>query len=211
MKLRVFIVCIISVVLQSCGNFGNFNTQKYTSLKFKKSTLNSADELLVQNDSVFRITQVSLNPERPAVHPEEVIEFRDEEDPQESIDDQHIEKNETSSQHISKSSIAENKTKRTEPNKRRPAKKILGWFSYLIGGITILAGIAAPLFATVIGWWMILIAIPTIFVGLVIITVGTTLIDFYEIEWRYTPYVGYFFGLIGYAITAVIGIVLLLL
>ncbi len=168
MRLKILLVGITSVILQSCGNISNFHNQKYTKLRFNKSNVTNSDHLLIQNDSIFYSDEIETNCTLSEICIEEIILLHHKENWQRIIHEQRFEKEELTSQDISKSSDSKLSAKKIETKKRQHTnteKKAFGWFLYALGAALVLSGVLAPLFAALIGWWMILIGVAAIFLG----------------------------------------------
>lgn len=211
MSLRILILGIISLVLQSCGSYSNFNVQKYTKLKFKKNIACNYDDLLDQKDSIRITTEIEINADSNSYKVYEMTTYNHIDNPHDCIDNQSIEIKIMEQNQVINSSISVFKHAQIKSSKMRfykKGRKLTGWLFYLLGIGLILSGIVAPLFATFIGWWIILIAFATIFIGALIAIVGADKIRFSSEEWSWSPIFAFIIGIISFGITCMVSIVL---
>lgn len=213
MRVRIVIVGIISVILQGCANYGNFNTQKYTRLRFKGSLVQTSDKVLIPQDSIFCVNEIAADSVIAEISLEDIITFQHEENSQRVVADQIFEMEKTAAQHVIKPSISQIRTKKIVQAKKIHFKKVeeaFGWLLYILGCTFILGGIVAPLFASWIGWWIILIAVTIIFLGTLLMMVGSQKTGSHSEEFNWSGFLAFLFGLICFGITSIIGIIILI-
>lgn len=213
MRLKILLLGIITVILQSCVNFSNFNNQKYTKLRFNKINIKNSDHLPIQNDSIFYSDETEMNCTLSEICTEEIVPFYCKENSQQIIHEQNFETEELPSQNISKSSDSQLSGKKIVTKKRQHTnteKKAFGWFLYTLGAALVLSGVLAPLFAALIGWWMILIGVAAIFFGTGLMSEGSKKIPSYCEQLAWSSLFAFFIGLICFGATSIISIIMML-
>jgi hypothetical protein len=214
MRLTILLIGITTVILQSCGNFNNFNNQKYTKLRFNKSNITNSDHLPIQNDSIIYSDETEITCTLSEICIEEIIPFHHKENSQRIIHEQRFEMEEPSSLNNTKSSDSKLSSKKNVTKKKqrvKTEKEGFGWLLYILGAALVLSGVLAPLFAALIGWWMILIGVAAIFLGTGLMLEGSKKIVSYCEELGWSAVFAFFIGLICFGTTSIIGIILMVL
>lgn len=162
----ILVVGIISVILQSCGNFGSFHHQKYTKLKIKKCNTDDSKNTLLQNDQRLFIKEVKTDSLISKTCEQEILPLSSDAKKQTIISEGRFEKVKGISLDSSKYDFKKmiiNKKVSGKKHQKQKRGKANGWILYILGCVLLLIGVAAPLVAALIGWWIILTGIAVFF------------------------------------------------